>query len=104
MEANLGGVGKMTVAVTINGKATTHLESAGPNRYKTTGADLETLKVQATTTIGGKSVPMPALDLLPGWSKSGTLIDYRCKGDALELQPQVAGMETGEWQHLKRVP
>jgi hypothetical protein len=54
-------------------------------------------------TIGGNTVPVPALDLLPGWDKAGTIIDYVCEGDTLKLKPQVAGLKN-DWQHLKRVP
>jgi hypothetical protein len=103
MEATIGGAGKMTVAVTITGKATTEFEKAGPTRLKTTKSDLGSLKVQASATIGGNTVPVPALDLLPGWDKAGTIIDYVCEGDTLKLKPQVAGLKN-DWQHLKRVP
>jgi len=95
--------GPMVVSIKLNGRSKTDFESAGPNRWRSTQADLGGLTMQASATIAGRTLPMPAFNLLPGLDRPGTVLDYQCDGDTLKLKPQIEGTPT-EWLHLKRVP
>jgi hypothetical protein len=94
----------MKVTVRLNGKTSVDVESAGPNKWRTTRADMSNLRVETKASIGGRDMPMPAFNAFPGMDRAGTILEYRCEGDStLKLKPIVEGMAS-DYATLKRVP
>jgi hypothetical protein len=100
-EANTGGP-TMTVTIRMNGRSKVDFEPAGPNRWRTTQSELSTLEIKASATVAGRTMPMPAMNLFPGFDRAGTILEYRCEGETLRLKPEVEGLNT-DWAVLKRI-
>lgn len=95
-EVNAGAL-PMRVTVELKGTTKATFESAGPNKWKTTSADLDGLQVTTKATLGGREVPMPGQESMAmlGLDQPGTVLDWKCDGGVLQLKPLVEGIQTG---------
>lgn len=99
LRAQMGNA-KMEISVKIDGSSKVTYESAGPNKWRTTGGDFDNLKASATAKVGDRAVPMPAFQLFRGWNEKGSVLEYQCKDGMLLLKPEAA-KSGSEWLHLK---
>jgi len=93
---------KMTIAVTIDGKASTKFTLLDAQRMKVVSSDTSQLKIGTDVTLGGKKIPFPTEQLISIFGKPESTMNYKCEASKLAIKPQVENTET-VWQTLEPV-
>jgi hypothetical protein len=101
VETNQAGL-KMTISVTIDGKAVTQFKLLDAQRMQVVSSDTSGLKIGSKVTLGGKEIPFPTDRLLSIFGKPESTLGYKCEGGKLFIKPQLENTE-GVWQELEPV-
>jgi hypothetical protein len=101
VETNQAGM-KMTISVTIEGKASTRFTLLDAQRMKVVSSDTSGLKIGTTVTLGGKEIPFPTEQLVGIFGKPESTMSYKCESGKLYIKPEMENAQT-TWQELEPV-
>ena len=93
---------KMTISVTIDGKAVTQFKLLDAQRMMVVSSDTSGLKIGTNVKLGGKEIPFPTDRLMNIFGKPQSTLGYKCEGGKLFIKPEIENTQT-VWQELQPV-
>lgn len=89
----------MTVSVQLEGKGSTRFRRLDNRRLEVTGSNTEDMKLEASVTLAGKSIPFPAEQMVSIFGEEKSVLSYKCEDDKLFIKPEIDNTKT-TWQEF----